>query len=323
MATINPFLRFRPNNGSNVAELGSDQDIDLSLADANPRGNNDGARAGTGAVVQPWGRKMTSDQVKNTNVVSIGKMRARALFPALGRVEAYWEGLRDGRLMPARAEVDPRGIADVLEHAFILETVAPGIARIRLAGMKLNDLMAMEVRGMPITAMFLPEARRELQKVTEQVLETPAVVRLTLGSDTGFTRPPLDGQMMLLPLRDAHGNATRILGVLETRGRIGRGPRRFMIRDIETKVIANDPLTRARPDIGGFQRLPEPGPALRPVAAEGATDRNSGLGGFAPRTAEFARRLAARAARTQDTPVPADDGRQPGHLRLVYDAEEV
>ncbi|MEZ5723325.1 MAG: hypothetical protein R3D59_18530 [Paracoccaceae bacterium] len=30
--------------------------------------------------------------------------------------------------------------------------------------------------------------------------------------------------MMLLPLRDAHGNATRILGVLETRGQIGRGP---------------------------------------------------------------------------------------------------
>jgi hypothetical protein len=265
---------------------------------------------------------MTRDQVMNGNVVSMGQVRARALFPTLGRVEAYWEGLRDGRMMPARAEVDPRGIADVLEHAFVLEKVAPGIARIRLAGMTLNDLMAMEVRGMPITAMFLPEARRELQTVTEQVLETPAVVRLTLGSDTGFTRPPLDGQMMLLPLRDAHGNATRILGVLETRGRIGRGPRRFMIRDIETKAIADDPLTRARPDIGGFQRLPEPRPALRPVASDGATDGGRRLGGIAPRTAELARRLAARTATAKDTPTPADDGRHLGHLRLVHDAEE-
>lgn len=262
---------------------------------------------------------MTSDQVKTNNVVAMGQARARTLFPALGRVEAYWEGLRNGRLMPARAEVDPRGIADVLEHAFVLEKVAPGVARIRLAGMQLNDLMAMEVRGMPITAMFLPEARRELQKVIERVLEEPAVVRLTLGSDTGLTRPPLDGQMMLLPLRDAHGEATRILGVLETRGRIGRGPRRFMIRDIETKVIADDPATRARPDIGGFQRLPEPRPTLTTVGK----DTKPPLEGFAPRTVDLAQRLAARAARTKDNPVQAEEGRRLGHLRLVHDADEV
>lgn len=314
MAAINPFLRFCPNNGVIVAELGSDQDIDLSLADAKPRGNNDGARTGKRGCCKTVGADMTSDQVKNDNIVSIGKARARTLFPALGRVEAYWEGLRDGRLMPARAEVDPRGIADVLEYAFILESVAPGIARIRLAGMHLNDLMAMEVRGMPITAMFLPEARRELQKVTEQVLDEPAAVRLTLGSDTGFTRPALDGQMMLLPLRDAHGNATRILGVLETRGRIGRGPRRFLIRDIETKVIADDPLTRARPDIGGFQRLPEPRPALKSVR----TEEKAGTDGFAPRTADLARRLSGR---SDTDAAQAQDGPNPVHLQLVHDVD--
>ena len=260
---------------------------------------------------------MTSDDVKDDKIVSIGKLRAQTLYPALGRVEAYWEALRDGRAMPARAEVDPRGISDVLEYAFVLEKVAPGVARIRLAGMHLNDLMAMEVRGMPLTAMFLPEARRELQKVLEDVLESPAVVRLTLGSDKGFTRPALDGQMMLLPLRDAHGHATRILGVLETRGRIGRGPRRFMIRDIETKAIADDPLTRPRPDIGGFQRLREPKPALTTVG----TDRKAGFKEFAPRTAELASRIAAREKDAPRVPTP-EAARRLGHLRLVYDATE-
>lgn len=269
-----------------------------------------------------------SDQVKSDNIVSLGDARAQTLFPALGRVEAYWEALRDGRAMPARAEIDPRGISSVLEHAFILEQVAPGVARIRLAGMLLNDLMAMEVRGMPLTAMFLPEARRELQQVIENVLETPAVVRLTLGSDTGFTRPPLEGQMMLLPLRDAHGNATRILGVLETRGKIGRGPRRFMIRDIETKAITTDPAHRARPDFGGFQSLPEPRPALKPVPLSAFTaERESRLDDFAPRTRELALEIARR--RTADPrgdgaeAMPPEAGKRLGHLRLVHDADMV
>lgn len=282
---------------------------------------------------------MTSEKVQTNNVVSMGPVRARALFPSLGRIEAYWEGLRNGRLMPTRAEVDPRGIADALEHAFVLEKVAPGIARVRLAGMHLNDLMAMEVRGMPITAMFLPEARRELQKVIEQVLETPAVVRLTLGSDTGFTRPSLDGQMMLLPLRDASGEASRILGVLETRGRIGRGPRRFMIRDVETKVIAEDPTTRVRPDIGGFQRLPEARPVLATVKSDSKTGlektgleetgleetglEKTGLEGVAPRTTKLARSLAARATRSTQARAATEEDQRHGHLRLVHDADEI
>ncbi len=259
---------------------------------------------------------MTRDQMMNEKVVSIGPARARVLFPALGKVEAYWEALRDGRAMPARAEVDPRGIADALEFAFVLESVAPGIARFRLAGMHLNDLMAMEVRGMPITAMFLPEARRELQQVIQSVLDTPAVVRLTLGSDKGLTRPPLDGQMMLLPLRDAHGQVTRILGALETRGRIGRGPRRFMIRDVETKAFGEDPLTRPRPDIGGFQRLPERRPVLTTVTNTPAAASEPP----APRTGDLARRFEER--RAEAGPAKPANGDTPGHLRLVHDADQ-
>lgn len=183
----------------------------------------------------------------NDNVVELGPLRQQALFPALSRIESYWEGLRNGRLMPARGEVDPRGIADSLEYAFVLEKIAPGLGRLRLAGMHLGDLMAMEVRGMPLTAMFLPEARRELQKAQEAVLGQPAALRLTLAADSGLGRAPLTGQMLLLPLRDDYGAPTRVLGGLQTRGEIGRGPRRFRIRDIETKPLDTDPLTSPRP----------------------------------------------------------------------------
>lgn len=206
---------------------------------------------------------MKIEYLKGCKVVALGPRRREALFPAIGRVEAYWEGLRDGRVMPARAEVDPRGIADVLEFAFVLEKIAPGLARIRLAGMHLNELMAMEVRGMPVSALFHPEARREIQSVLENVMGEPSAVRLALHADRGFARPALDAQMILLPMRDEAGQPTRVLGALQARGDIRQGPRRFAIHDVETKPLIGDALTapafRAPP-----RRFPMPAPGGRP-----------------------------------------------------------
>lgn len=183
---------------------------------------------------------MKIEYVKGTNVISIAPARAAVHFPSISRLDAYWEGLRNGRVMPSRGDVDPRGIADVLEFAFVLEKVAPGVARLRLAGLHLNDLMAMEVRGMPITAMFLPEARRALQSMLESVLESPAKARLTLESDHGLTRPKLEAQMILMPLKDEQGRPTRILGALQAKGTIGRGPRRFRIVSSQVDPLLTD-----------------------------------------------------------------------------------
>lgn len=251
---------------------------------------------------------MKVEYMQGSNVVSISPIRARLNFPAIGCIEAYWEGLRDGRVMPARAEIDPRGIADVLEYAFVLERIAPGLARIRLAGMHLNDLMAMEVRGMPLTAMLLPEARREMQRVLDTVMTTPAAVRLSLASDTGFGRKPLEAQMILLPIRDSEGHATRIFGALQARGEIGRAPRRFAIRDIETKPLMGDaPLDESRAH--AFVRERHDAPAL-----QGMSERARP---FAPRT----RALAEQMQRLQRGDVDhAGDGSTP-KLRLVHDAD--
>src|SRR5690606_32280451 len=53
----------------------------------------------------------------------------------------YWQSLRRGRAVPARADVEPHGISRALDHAFVLERIAPGAARFRLAGRHLIDLM--------------------------------------------------------------------------------------------------------------------------------------------------------------------------------------
>lgn len=227
---------------------------------------------------------MKIEYMKGSNVISIAPMRDKLHFPSIKRVEGYWEGLRNGRLMPARGEVDPRGIADVLEYAFVLEKVAPGVARIRLAGMHLNDLMGMEVRGMPITAMFLPESRRALQVHLESVLESPAKITLSLESDHGLTRPRLEAQLVLLPLKDREGRPSRILGALQARGSIGRGPRRFNILSQKVETLLGD-----MPPIRRDEREKAPREA-------GFAERQAGFEG-SPGTAQGA-----------------------PHLRLVHDA---
>lgn len=162
---------------------------------------------------------------------------ARMNFPAIRQVDAYWEGLRDGRLMPERAEVDPRGLESALEFAFMLEHVAPGVARVRVAGMHLNDLLGMETRGMPITAFFEPAARVQFARVLDEVVQTPKVADLTLSSPRGIGRPALEARMYMAPLGTGGTGHARILGCLQSTGEVGRAPRRFTLEQAHMRRI--------------------------------------------------------------------------------------
>ncbi|WP_315898597.1 PAS domain-containing protein [Vannielia litorea] len=170
-------------------------------------------------------------------VVSLMQYHNDIRFPAVHALRRYWDDLRGPRQVPSRAEVDPRAIEETLEYAFILERIAPGVGRFRLAGMHLNDLMGMEVRGMPCTSMFMPEHRATLSRVLEDVFAGPSTALLTLAGERGVGRPPMDGQMLLLPLTSDFGDVTRVLGCLCTIGPIGRSPRRFLVKDEVVRPI--------------------------------------------------------------------------------------
>ena len=180
---------------------------------------------------------MKIDYVSGSNVVSLLPRKAEMLFPALKTVEAYWEGLREGRLIPSRADIDPRGMQNALEFAFILERIAPGVGRFRLAGMHLTDLMGMEVRGMPLTAMFVPESRAKISAALEAVFETPQVTTVSLTAERGIGRGAMDAQLLLCPLKSDLGDVNRVLGCLQSKGEIGRQPRRFEVTDVQSRPL--------------------------------------------------------------------------------------
>jgi hypothetical protein len=173
------------------------------------------------------------------NVVTMAQQNTSSGFSALAQVEAYWEALRGARLMPNRAEIDPRGIEGALEYSFIVERIAPGIARLRIAGSHLNDLMGMEVRGMPLTSFITAASRRQVSDTLEEVFETPATCTLHLVSEASAAQAPLEARMLLMPLKSDLGDVSRILGVLVAQGEIGSSPRRFDVtRSLLRPIVA-------------------------------------------------------------------------------------
>ena len=181
-------------------------------------------------------------------------------------VRRYWSALRGERIVPLRSDVDPRGIEGALDGAFILERIAPGIAKFRLAGSQLIEVVGAEVRGMPLSVMFTPGARRQLGEAVEAVFAGPEVVHLSLMGERSFGRPTLSGQMILLPLKSDLGDISRALGCLATDGSIGRTPRRFAIRGVErTNLLLDRPVPPpAQPHAtSGRGHAPMPGSAVQ------------------------------------------------------------
>jgi hypothetical protein len=162
-------------------------------------------------------------------------------YAPLHRVRAYWDGLRGTDLIPRRRLIEPHGLRDALAHVFLIERIAPGQARFRLAGTHLTQVMGMEVRGMPLSAILVPASRDGARALVEAVFAGPSVVELALESDRGLGRPALQGRMILLPVGDDDENCDRALGCLVTEGDIGRGPRRFAITRQRTETVRPRP----------------------------------------------------------------------------------
>ncbi|MCF2870701.1 PAS domain-containing protein [Octadecabacter sp. G9-8] len=200
---------------------------------------------------------------------------------ALNEMERYWASLPRTRGVPLRKDVDPAQMGGLLEDSFILERVAPGVARIRVAGRNIAKLIGIEPRGLPLTAAFLPEARAEVGQYLEKAFTSPGLVELALSSPRAVGQPKLHGKILMLPLRDDHGRVSRIMGVLVMSGRRGMGGRRFALSKeiparfeptVGLQVVPNIPTATTRPSLRSVATGPDSKkagdmPALRLVVS--------------------------------------------------------
>lgn len=163
-------------------------------------------------------------------------------FAALQAARAYWEGLRPGGTgIPARSAIDPRGLGPVLDRVFLAEAMAPGQLRLRIAGMAVNELAGADMKGLPLSLLFRPEARAALADACRAVTDTPALAELQAEAERGLARPALAARLLLLPLLSSDGARQLVLGCLATEGTPGRAPRRFAISRVAVTALAAPP----------------------------------------------------------------------------------
>ena len=68
------------------------------------------------------------------NVVPLRRLGNGQSLSPLHQAEAYWTAIGGTGTVPRRSDLDPRGLGNILDQTFLLERIAPGLARVRLAG---------------------------------------------------------------------------------------------------------------------------------------------------------------------------------------------
>ena len=151
---------------------------------------------------------------------------------ALAQVEAYWEALRDGRRLPTRDQLKPSALDGAFEHVVLLDRVERGMFRMRFAGRQVVDLMGMELRGMPLSALIQPGQRFQVNQALEEVMTQPARANIDLIHRNGR------GQLPLLPLSPGKRGVAQALACLVSDAKTQDRPVRFEISGIYSTPLA-------------------------------------------------------------------------------------
>jgi hypothetical protein len=187
-------------------------------------------------------------------------------------VERHWRALAPPGTLPRRRDLDAAALGAALPQAFALEEVAPGIARVRVAGQRLHDWFGADPRGVPLSAIFEDAARPRLRDALIALFTRPALVEVAVTTSRGALRAPVGGRLLLLPLQGEDGAITRAVGVIGLDQSPLPGPRRFVIpSDVADRVEPVTPQDPVRARLGGRSGafpLPSPPTAAAPAFAE-------------------------------------------------------
>ncbi|MFE3835712.1 PAS domain-containing protein [Pseudogemmobacter sonorensis] len=216
-------------------------------------------------------------------------------------LRAYWEALRreDGGF-PTRAMLDPRGLAPILSHVFIAERIGEGILRLGIAGSGLADLGGCDMRGLPLTMLFLPGARARITPMIEAVARGRSLARIDLLAERALGQPELSARMLLLPLAPEDHGSHPVLGCLAGDGKAERKPRRFTVTHARSEPLEGPLESPLRPGPLRHDSLHIESPPIEGFA-EHALPRLRPSG-----TATAARAPHLRLVHTRRTPAPQD-----------------
>jgi len=127
----------------------------------------------------------------------------------LRAIHAYWTGKRDGRPMPARADVSPGDIVSHLPTVFLIDVTPPAVSpshfQVRLMGTALNDLFAGDFTGRTLDQGLSERSASMVAKVLGIVCELRRPLRLHGVANFAQSNTPTEIEAVFLPL-SVHGS---------------------------------------------------------------------------------------------------------------------
>lgn len=123
----------------------------------------------------------------------------------LNHVKDYWRSLNFG-CVALRAQVEPGGLGDVIDCAFLGENKAHQ-HRLRVAGGSVQKLSTLILTGQSLSALF--QNRQEATLALTPFWEKPQIMTFTVNA------PNVSGKMLLMPLSSGNQQVVdRVLGVI-------------------------------------------------------------------------------------------------------------
>lgn len=170
---------------------------------------------------------------------------------------AYWQGLRGRRPAPARAEIEPGAIRQILSEAFILAPDGTDYS-FRLAGTRVCALFARELKGQSFIGLWDESSRRTMRDLLAVLTDewVGTIAGVTAHSASG---EHLDLELLLLPLSSGRPFLARAIGVLapfktpqwigqKPIGALSLGGRRHIGAAVEKRLLPKFLSPRSRRD---------------------------------------------------------------------------
>ena len=124
---------------------------------------------------------------------------------------AYWDRVRNGRLAPRRAEIDPAQISPLLPETFIAERIEARSYRFRLAGTRICEQFGRELQGTELLDLWTDADRRAVGSVLRTVL-TDAAIGYGRFRAYGRANRQAHFEFLFLPLIHIGETPNRLLG---------------------------------------------------------------------------------------------------------------
>jgi len=111
---------------------------------------------------------------------------------------AYWDEKRGSARAPERSEIEPSAVRELLGDIFVLSYDSAAGYPFRVAGTRLCALLGCDLKDRSFSAMFAPDARREIEDIITVVAEEmlAALAGITATSEDGS---PAHLELLLLP----------------------------------------------------------------------------------------------------------------------------